>query len=368
VGDLVRCIRALLAAAALVLLLCIPTGAQAAPQQDPMPALAYYYIWFNPSSWNRAKTDYPLLGRYSSDEQEVMRKHIRLAKEAGLNGFIVSWKSTPDLNRRLGRLIEVARQEDFKLAIIYQGLDFERLPLPAERVAADFDYFIDNYADDPVFRIRQKPLVIWSGSWEFSRGEIADVTSSRRDRLLILGSERDAESYEAKADLFDGDAYYWSSVNPDTYPDYPGKLDGMADVIHDHDGLWIAPAAPGFDARKLGGETVVDRDDGLMLRRQWETASSSNPDLIGLISWNEFSENSHVEPSENYGYRSLEVLADIRGAVFEARDDPDSSDPGSSRNAYGPTVLAALVLMGLAAVAIMRSRRPQATDGGPPTP
>ena len=49
---------------------------------DPVPRLAYYYIWFNPTSWKRAKTDYPLLGRYSSDEQEVMRKHIRLG-EAG---------------------------------------------------------------------------------------------------------------------------------------------------------------------------------------------------------------------------------------------------------------------------------------------
>ena len=28
---------------------------------------AYYYIWFNVSSWERAKSDYPTLGRYSSD-------------------------------------------------------------------------------------------------------------------------------------------------------------------------------------------------------------------------------------------------------------------------------------------------------------
>src|SRR5687767_3245771 len=34
---------------------------------NPIPLLAYYYIWFDVSSWDRAKTDYPLLGRYSSD-------------------------------------------------------------------------------------------------------------------------------------------------------------------------------------------------------------------------------------------------------------------------------------------------------------
>ena len=40
--------------------------------QQPIPLLAYYYIWFDPGSWNRAKVDYPLLGRYSSDDKKVM--------------------------------------------------------------------------------------------------------------------------------------------------------------------------------------------------------------------------------------------------------------------------------------------------------
>ena len=68
----------------------------------PDPLFAYYYIWFNASSWNRAKIDYPLLGRYSSDDRGVMRAHVAWAKQAGIDGFIVSWKSTPVLNRRLG--------------------------------------------------------------------------------------------------------------------------------------------------------------------------------------------------------------------------------------------------------------------------
>ena len=70
---------------------------------DP-PVYAYYYIWFNASSWNRAKQDYPLLGRYSSDEQRVMRQQIRWARAAGIDGWIVSWKDTPVLTARLTAL------------------------------------------------------------------------------------------------------------------------------------------------------------------------------------------------------------------------------------------------------------------------
>ena len=119
-------------------------AARAAERPDSL--FAYYYIWFNGSSWERAKTDYPLLGRYSSDDRGVMRQHVRWAKRAGIEGFIVSWKSTPVLNRRLKRLAEVAAAERFKLLVIYQGLDFYREPLPAARVAHDLDLFEHRFA------------------------------------------------------------------------------------------------------------------------------------------------------------------------------------------------------------------------------
>ena len=154
-------------------------AARAAERPDSL--FAYYYIWFNGSSWERAKTDYPLLGRYSSDDRSVMRQHVRWAKRAGIDGFIVSWKSTPVLNRRLERLAEVAAAEHFKLLVIYQGLDFDREPLPAARVGHDLDVFQRRFASGEAFATFQKPLVIWSGTWRFSRREIASRDGARRD-------------------------------------------------------------------------------------------------------------------------------------------------------------------------------------------
>jgi len=279
------------------------------------PVLAYYYIWFNPRSWNRAKTDYSLLGLYSSDDRKVMQQHIRWAKAAGIDGFIVSWKDTEVLTRRLELLVEVAEEENFKLAIIYQGLDIKRQPFAVDRIAADLDYFLYLHGDNEVFNIFGRPLMIWSGTWEYSRDDIAEVTEPRRNELMILGSERNEGAYRHIADLVDGNAYYWSSVNPDTYPDYPGKLQQMAAAIHENEGLWIAPAAPGFDAREIGGERVVERHDGAMLQRQLEGALASDPDAIGVISWNEFSENSQIEPSCDYGGQDLAVVAALLGGV-----------------------------------------------------
>jgi Glycosyl hydrolase family 99 len=356
--------------AALVLVLAWQATAAAAPRSPdrPTPVFAYYYIWFTPShapstvpttgsvSWNRPKSDYPLLGRYSSDERGVMARHIRWAKRAGIAGFIVSWKSTEVLNRRLERLIRVASRHDFKLLIIYQGLDVGREPLPVERVAADLDLFRERYAERRVFDALDAPTVVWSGTWEFSRAQVEAVTRTLRDDMLILASERDRWGYERLADLVDGNAYYWSSVNPDTYPGYEQKLEEMGRTVHADGGIWIAPAAPGFDARTVGGTTVVDRRDGATLRRQMDAASGSSPDAIGLISWNEFSEGTHIEPSEKHGPRELEVLADVLRTEGPVAPDLDSSAPAASDERHALALLGGLVALILGGVAIARRR------------
>jgi hypothetical protein len=288
----------LLALAATLPLSTVLPAAGEANIQDPVPMLAYYYIWFEPASWERAKTDYPLLGRYGSDDAAVMLEHVRSAQAAGIDGFIVSWKSTSALDRRLEQLMEVAAQANFKLWIIYQGLDFERRPLPVARIDHDLETFVARYAEHAAFAMYDRPVVIWSGTWEFERAEIAEISSSYRKDLYLLASERNVAGYRRIADLVDGNAYYWSSVNPETYPDYPGKLRDFSEAVHRRGGLWVAPAAPGFDARLLGGKTVVGRRGGQTLQVELDAALRSSPDAIGLISWNEFSENTHIEPSE----------------------------------------------------------------------
>ena len=363
----------------------VSAGRAADDSSSPIPVLAYYYIWFQEQSWERAKTDYPQLGRYNSDDPEVMRQHIRWAKEGGIDGFIVSWKSTVTLDRRLERLMEVASEENFKLAIIYQGLDFHRDPLPVERIAADIDHFMATYGSDPVFELFDgPPVLIWSGTWEFTTDEIDTVTRTRGLRsgcawssdvepacVQLLATERNVKGVERLRGLVDGNAYYWSSVNPHTFPGYQEKLDAMGEAVHASSGIWIAPAAPGFDARLIGGTTVVEREEGDMLRRQLDAAYAADPDAIGLISWNEFSENSHIEPSEGFGTTALEVLADVTGGRPPVLPDLDSSQPDtaplSAPSVDGTGRVLALGMLGVAigvgAIVVARRQRVGAPRG-----
>jgi hypothetical protein len=351
--------RALFAVVAAGLLLTGGLAATAAGAARPIPVLAYYYIWYNPESWNRAKIDYPLLGRYSSDDTKVLEQHVKWAQYAGIDGFIVSWKHTPALDARLRKLIAIADRLDFKLAIIYQGLDFHRNPLPVARVAGDLRFFESHFASDPAFNLYSRPLVIWSGTWRFSADQIRQAAGPVRDRLLVLASEKNVAGYNRLAGTVDGDAYYWSSVDPETNSHYASKLAAMASAVHHDQGLWIAPAAPGFDARLVGGHIVVPRRQGETLRTELTTAEQSSPDALGLISWNEFSENSQVEPSRRFGKAYINVLRDALGGPSPGFSGFNSDNSTSSRHNYGLGVAsgvggALVVLVGLVLIRAAR--------------
>ena len=70
----------------------------------------------------------------------------------------------------------------------------------------------------------------------FSEEEISEVTTGRRNVLYILASERNINRYSGLQSNIDGNAYYWSSVNPETFPGYLEKLTTMSEKVHETGG------------------------------------------------------------------------------------------------------------------------------------
>ena len=253
-------------------------AAKPASATGDVPVLAHFYIWFNASSWNRAKKDYPAVARYSSDQISVMRTQAEQARAAGIDGFIVGWRSTDTLNSRLAQLRNVAHDAGLQLALTYQAQDFNRDPLPVAQVRHDLEQFADAYGDDPVFQLLgPRPVVALSGTWLYSEEELRSIAAPVASRLLLLGTEKSVSGYERVAPVVEGNLYYWSSADPEKTPHYRDKLQAMSDAVHARCGLWVAPVAPGFDARDVGGRSVVDRRDGDTLAGVLEGGHSLEP-------------------------------------------------------------------------------------------
>ena len=298
-----------LAALALLAASAVGPSAAATAAAPHVPVYAYFYQWFNKSSWDRAKADTPLAGRYSSDDPHLLRDQVRQARGAGIDGFLTSWKSTPTLNRRLELLLRVAAAEHFTVGVVYEALDFTRHPLPVSTVRSDMLYLVQRWGADLRSGRFARPLVIWTGTDQYSLADVRSVRAALGDRAYLLAASRSVAGYERLAPFVDGEAYYWSSANPDS-ASTPAKLSEMSAAVHARHDMWIAPAAPGFDGRTLGHHRVIARNSGRTLLHSLTNASATAPDAIGLISWNEWSENTYVEPGHRYGTRDLRVLRD----------------------------------------------------------
>ena len=339
-------------------------------QPDQAPVLAHFYIWFTSSSWYRAKTDFPAIGRYSSNDTSVMRQQVTQAREAGIDGFIVSWKSTDTLNPRLAALRDIAAEMDFKLAITYQAQDFDRNPLPVAQVQQDLKWLADTYANDSVFHVLgSRPVVALSGTWLYSEEELRSITEPVASQLMVLATEKDVEGYQRVAPAVEGELYYWSSADPAETAGYQEKLLAMANAAREDCGVWVAPVSPGFDAREVGGSAIVDRRDGETLRRSWEAGLATVPDAIGVISWNEFSENTHIEPSKAFGTRYVDALRELTGAPPPPGGELDSSQTqGTTSMLQSGLALSAAVGSVLLVTALaIRRRHHTGGRGGCPT-
>jgi hypothetical protein len=319
-------------------------------QPDDPPVLAHFYMWFTRASWDRAKVDFPAVGRYSSDEVDVVKQQVAQAQAAGIDGFIVGWRSTDVLNPRLRQLRDIAASSGFTLAITYQAQDFHRRPLPTAQVRQDLEELAAMYGDDPVFQLfGPRPVVALSGTWHYSEEELRSITEPVSARLMVLATEKNVERYQQVASTVEGDLYYWSSADPQQTPSYQSRLLAMANVTREQCGIWVAPVAPGFDARAIGGRSVVERRDGSTLRSSWQAALATIPDAIAVISWNEFSENTHIEPSEQYGTRYVDAVAELTRAPPAPAKELDSSaadtqGTGTARGALAAALGLALVV------------------------
>jgi hypothetical protein len=131
----------------------------------------------------------------------------------------------------------------------------------------------------------------------------------------------------------------------------------MSQAIHSRSGLWIAPAASGFDARQVGGHRIVPRLGGGTLRAEWRTALDSTPDMIGLISWNEYSENSEVEPTLAFGTKYLSTVADLTGKKFVFSGNFDSSSTSVEGASYTTELLIGSLFVLLVCLAAAAWRR-----------
>jgi hypothetical protein len=281
-----------------------------------------------------------LIGAYDTADPEVVRWHFRLAKAAGIDGFLCSWwkVENPDWMEQY-KLFEtvwlpVAEQEHFKIAVIDEGAHY----VPNyDRLLARITSSLPGYAKSPAYlRINGQPVwfvyQVWDDWMTPEIGEkyvteaekqVGDVywifdklkataTASAQGAMLTIPPKWLAID---KIDCFGTYSLYgnWRETNAAALEQL---YRGFAQNVHGAGKQAQLPIIPGHNNTAVNPEPyIVARQDGKMLEAFCHAVDEAKPEVAVVCSFNEWFEMTEVEPSATWKdpYVYLKTLARWRG-------------------------------------------------------
>lgn len=317
----------------------------------PRKVLAFYYGWYgNPQTSGRwvhwvqvdperkqiaNSTHYPALGAYDSHDPQVARQHCRWAKEAGLDGFIVSWWVRGDFHDQgMPLLLDTARQHGLQITVYY-----EIVPAPGNPDSAvqDWLYLLSQYGSHPAWlRVDSKPVIFVYGRalGQLSMVQWAQVLE-RVNKEYKAGVCAIADQLsKAAARIFDGIHTYnicdrlqgkpVEAIQAEVERIYREPLQ----VAGQFGRIGCATIIPGYDDTKIRKPGIrTERFGGESFRRQWQAVLALNPDWVLITSFNEWHEGSEMEPSVEHGDLYLKLAAEYAPRFHRLPERPRIAPP-----------------------------------------
>ena len=279
----------------------------------PKLVWAFYYPWYYKDHWSSDILQDTPLFPHDSFDTDIIELHIKQAKAAGIDGFIVSWWGENDYtDQNLEIILDVADMYDFKVSIIFESLGDDK-PRSEKELTQMLSSFLKKYQDDRFYTLEGEPVIfVWAtDSHPPSVWENIITTVEQKGYTGVYIAESGNPDY---LQVFDGlHRYGIVGIN-----DLSGLYQRLSTVcrtygyISDKKGyIWAATISPGYDDRTIPGRQgfYQPRKEGEYYTETFEAAAASSPDWLLITSFNEWWEHTHIEPSVNYGFFYLEMTA-----------------------------------------------------------
>ena len=148
-----------------VIVLALLGPALPAAAQGEHLALGFYYDWYDEKSFGPRKTSDQPVTPYKSSDRATIERHVDQARQAGLDGFVVSWygpRDAPDnqTETNLRTLLDVAQEKGFQVAVDFEtGGPFFKSKSDVQNALASL---LSTHADHPAYlKVNGKPVVFF---------------------------------------------------------------------------------------------------------------------------------------------------------------------------------------------------------------
>ncbi len=309
------------------------------------PDVSGYWGWhwtmnhFNPAHMDEngrpqiASHTMPLTGPYDSMDDALLEYQVALMKLSGIDGVIVDWYGTEEfwdygvLNRATGKLFTYIKEAGLQFAICYEDQTVKHMVENKHLSAADvythgqavMRYLQDTwFGDDAYLKSNGRPVLLTFGPQYYASGADWEKLFSVLDvqPIFITLDKRvgtvSTSSFPWPPMWASKDGVLTQAALENYLKPFYAKVGG--------DAYRVGGAFPGFhdiykEAGISEGYGYLDDQDGETFRFTLELALSNTPDVVQLITWNDYGEGTVIEPTEEFGYRYLEMVQEARRAM-----------------------------------------------------
>lgn len=275
---------------------------------------------------------YPLIGPYASSDKAVIEYQLLLMKYAGIDGVLIDWYGSFDVNdygpnlKNTNAFVDMVGKAGLKYAIVYEDYTVEQVVAKGKSASkvsaaqADMTYMNTRYFNDNAYiRIDGQPLLLTFGPRTLqSSSEWTNVFSvlATKPKFFTLWNESGDAGANAAGE------YAWVYQNDVSHLEF---LDNFYDKTFS--GIKIGSVYPGFKdfyEEGGGGESyfLIDHNGTETFETTLDKALESDVDYIQLATWNDYGEGTMIEPTMEFGYDFLKILQTKLGTT-RTQDDFD---------------------------------------------
>ncbi|MBI5960594.1 MAG: glycoside hydrolase family 99-like domain-containing protein [Chloroflexi bacterium] len=280
----------------------------------------------------------PLTGPYDSNDDALLEYQVLLMKLSGIDGVIVDWYGMENfrdyaaLNESTGKLFEYVKKAGLLFVICYEDqsighmVDANRLTAETARAHGQevMQYMQTHwFSDDAYLKVDGSPVLFTFGPQYFKS------STDWENLFSVLETPPGLVTLDKHMVSGSLSSYPWPPMFGITMNQ--AALEAYLEPFYRKAGRWeyiVGGAFPGFhdiyqEAGVRASYGYLDAEQGETFRFTLQMALDQNPDVIQLITWNDYGEGTNIEPTEEFGYQYLEIVQTTRQA---AGDLPFTAD------------------------------------------
>lgn len=187
-------------------------------------------------------------------------------------------------------------------------------------------FFQQQFKHPAYMKIDGKPVILVYANNKLPSQSWVDILESIKEDGYLGIYIAEAEYAIYQMDIFDSFYHYAPPADRDGILNQYKSLKNMVlnlNLLRETPtsaNFWIATVSPGMDntpivrddATPFYGEIpyIIERQDGDYYRNTWEASTNLSPNWIFITSWNEWQENSCIEPSQMFGDYYLQLTSE----------------------------------------------------------